>query len=169
MKSNTILRALLAALILAFASLVAWSMRDSSAREGGRAPQFSIVTDQGKHITPASFGGRILVLNFWATWCAPCLEELPSLNQFQQQFAGSGVVVVGVSIDKSQQKYADFLKRIPVSFQTFHDPEANISGAYGTFQYPETYIIKDGIVMRKYAEGENWLAPDIQQYVRGLL
>ena len=169
MNTNSALRVLLATLILAFASVIGWSMRDTSAHEGSRAPDFSVTSDHGKHFTPTSFGGKVLVLNFWATWCTPCLQELPSLNQFQQQFAGSGVVVVAISIDKSDQRYQNFLKRIPVSFETVHDPQANISGEYGTFQYPETYIIKDGRVMRKYPEAENWLSDDIQQYVHSLL
>jgi peroxiredoxin len=136
---------------------------------GGVAPRFQITTDAGRRITPESFGGKILVLNFWATWCSPCLQELPSLNRFQQQFASDGVVVVGVSIDKNEQHYRDFLKRIPVQFQTARDPNADVSNSYGTFQIPETYIIKDGRVVRKYAEGEDWLSQDITSYVRSIL
>lgn len=169
MKLTNFLRALLLATILAFAGLIGWSMRDTSAHEGSRAPQFSIVTDQGKRITPTDFGGKVLVLNFWATWCMPCLQEIPSLNQFQQEFSKDGVVVVAVSIDKNEQKYHNFLKRIPVEFQTKRDPNGDLSGEYGTFQYPETYIIKNGRVLRKYAEAENWLGDDVQQYVHGLL
>lgn len=167
--TTNVLRALLLALVLAFAGLIFWSLRDTTAKEGQRAPEFSIVTDQGKRITPTSFGGKILVLNFWATWCSPCLQEIPSLNQFQQEFAPKGVVVVAVSIDKNEQKYRNFLKRIPVAFETIRDPKADLSGTYGTFQYPETYIIKDGRVLRKFPEGENWLSDDIQSYVRSIL
>jgi peroxiredoxin len=155
--------------VLCFAGLIAFTLRDTSAQVGGPAPQFQITTDSGTKISPDSFGGRILVLNFWATWCSPCLEELPSLNRFQQEFGKEGVVVVGISIDKNEQKYHNFLKRIPVSFQTARDPKADISGEYGTFQIPETYIIKDGRVMRKYPEAEDWLASDITEYVRGIL
>ena len=166
---NNALRTLLVLLILTFACFVGWTLRDTSAQEGSQAPQFSILTDNGKVVTPTSFGGKVLVLNFWATWCRPCLQEIPSLNQFQQQFANSGVVVVAVSIDKKEQNYRNFLKRIPVSFATARDPKADISGLYGTFQYPETYIIKDGRVMHKYPEGEDWTSSDIQQFVRTLL
>ncbi len=167
--TTNLFRALLLALVLAFAGLIFWSLRDTTAKEGQRAPEFSIVTDQGKRITPTSFGGKILVLNFWATWCSPCLQEIPSLNQFQQEFAPNGVVVVAVSIDKNEQKYRNFLKRIPVSFETIRDPKADLSGTYGTFQYPETYIIKDGRVVKKFPEGENWLSDNIQSYVRSIL
>ncbi len=169
MSINTVLRSLLVVLVLAFASLIAWSMRDTSAREGGPAPDFVLLTDKGQHVTPTSFGGKVLVLNFWASWCQPCLQEIPSLNELQREFAPSGLVVVAVSVDKNEQKYRTFLKRIPVAFDTVRDPNADVSTAYGTFQYPETYIIRDGRVLRKYGEGENWLSDDIQQYVRSVL
>ena len=168
-NTNNSLRALLGALTVAFVGLIVFSLRDTSAKEGGRAPEFSITTDQGQRVTPVSFGGKVLVLNFWATWCSPCVQEIPSLNQFQKRFAKSGVVVVAVSIDKNPQKYRAFLDRIHVSFDTARDPSADISAKYGTFQYPETYIIKDGRVMRKFAEAEDWVSDDMTQYVQSLL
>ncbi len=169
MNINNSLRALLGALTVVFVGLIVFSLRDTSAKEGGRAPEFSITTDQGQQVTPDSFGGKVLVLNFWATWCSPCVQEIPSLNQFQKRFAKSGVVVVAVSIDKNPQKYRAFLDRIHVSFDTARDPKADISAKYGTFQYPETYIIKDGRVMRKFAEAEDWVSDDMTQYVQSLL
>jgi cytochrome c biogenesis protein CcmG/thiol:disulfide interchange protein DsbE len=149
--------------------LVYYSLRDTSAKEGQPAPAFALKTDQGRSVTPASFGGKVLVLNFWATWCPPCIEEVPSLNQFQRKFAASGVVVVAVSIDKNPQKYQAFLGRIPVAFQTARDPQADVSSQYGTYQIPETYIIKNGVVMRKFPQAENWMSDDLTQYVQSLL
>ena len=136
---------------------------------GAAAPQFAIKTDQGDQVTAASFGGKVLVLNFWATWCAPCVQEIPSLNQFQKRFAESGVVVIAISIDKNKHKYQNFLRHIPVTFETAWDPAADISSQYGTFQLPETYIIKDGRVMRKFPETMDWSRDDITDYVKSLL
>lgn len=164
-----VLVALLGILTLAFAGLIIVSLRDTSAKEGGLAPTFTITTDQGKQITPASFGGKLLVLNFWATWCAPCVQEIPSLNLFQQKYANKGVVVVAISVDKNANKYKSFLQKLPVDFSTARDPEADISAQYGTFQYPETYLIKDGRVIRKYANAENWTDDSITHFVEGLL
>jgi thiol-disulfide isomerase/thioredoxin len=160
---------LLGALTLAFAGLIIVSLRDTSAKEGGQAPAFAITTDQGKSITPESFGGRLLVLNFWATWCGPCVQEIPSLNVFQQKYADKGVVVVAISVDKNPDKYKAFLQKIPVTFATARDANADISAQYGTFQYPETYLIKNGRVIHKYANAENWTNGDITHYVDGLL
>jgi cytochrome c biogenesis protein CcmG, thiol:disulfide interchange protein DsbE len=166
---NNGLRALLIAFTICLVTVIGWSLRDTSAKEGGPAPDFSVKTDQGRLVTAHAFGGKVLVLNFWATWCAPCVQEIPSLNEFQKRFANSGVVVVAVSVDRSEQKYKTFLQRIHVSFETAHDPSQNVSAEYGTFQFPETYIIKDGRIMRKFANAEDWLSDDMTQYVQGLL
>lgn len=169
MNTNTALKALLLVFTLCFVGVIVYSLRDTSAKEGGKAPQFSITTDNGQRVTATSFGGKVLVLNFWATWCTPCVQEIPSLNEFQKEFAKDGVVVVAVSIDKNPQKYRNFLDRIHVAFDTARDPSGNISAEFGTFQYPESYIIKDGRVMRKFPNAENWLSDDVKQYVQSLL
>ncbi len=169
MSTNNLLRAALAVLSAVFIAVIFLSLRDTSAKEGGQAPDFAITTDQGRRVTPTSFGGKVLVLNFWATWCPPCVEEIPSLNEFQNRLASSGVVVVAVSIDKNPQKYRAFLDRIHVSFETARDPGADISNEYGTFRYPESYIIKDGRIMRKFPNAEDWLSDEMMQYVRSLL
>jgi cytochrome c biogenesis protein CcmG/thiol:disulfide interchange protein DsbE len=160
---------LLGGLTLAFAGLIITSLQDTSAKEGGSAPAFAITTDKGEKLTQDSFGGKLLVLNFWATWCGGCVQEIPSLNVFQHKFADKGVVVVAISIDKNPQKYKAFLDKIPVSFATARDPNADISSEYGTFQLPETYLIKNGRVVRKFANAENWTTEDITQYVQSLL
>jgi len=168
-NANNLLRGLIAVLTLTFTGLVYYSLRDTSAKEGRPAPLFSIKTDQGERVTPTSFGGKVLVLNFWATWCSPCIEEIPSLNQFQRRFAKEGVVVVAVSIDKNPEKYKAFLSKIPVAFQTLRDPNADVSSEYGTYQIPESYVIKNGIVMRKFPNEAEWMSDDVTQYIQSLL
>ena len=91
------------------------------------------------------------------------------MNLFTRQFAPEGVVVLAVNIDKNEQKYKNFLSRLPVAFEVAHDGNADLSTEYGTFLVPETYIIKDGRVMRKYAEAIDWTNPDVTQYVKSLL
>jgi cytochrome c biogenesis protein CcmG, thiol:disulfide interchange protein DsbE len=168
-NTNNILRSVLAVLMAAFLAVIVLSLRDTSAKEGGQAPKFSITTDQGRQVTPLQFGGKVLVLNFWASWCQPCVQEIPSLNAFQKRFAKDGVVVVAVSIDKNPEKYRAFLRRIPVVFETARDPKAGLSAEYGTYQVPETYIIKDGRILRKFAMGEDWTSDDMTQYVQSVL
>ena len=168
-STTNILRALLICFAASFISVIAWSLRDTAPKEGSVAPAFTIRTDSGKQMSVDSFRGKVLVLNFWASWCMPCVQEIPSLNAMQKRFAASGVVVLAISVDKNAKKYRAFLDRIPVSFETALDSSASVSERYGTFQYPETYIIKDGKIQRKFAGAEDWTSDDLTQYIQGLL
>jgi peroxiredoxin len=78
-------------------------------------------------------------------------------------------VVVAISVDKNAQKYRSFLDKVRVSFQTARDANSDISSLYGTFQFPETYIIKDGRIMRKFANSEDWTSDEITRYIQSLL
>ena len=110
------------------------------------------------------------MLNFWASWCPPCIDELPSLNEFATQYAKMGVVVVGVSIDKNEKLYKNFLRNRQVAFATARDPEANISTSYGTFQIPETYLIDTkGKVREKVISNQDWMDPAFLTRVRSML
>jgi cytochrome c biogenesis protein CcmG, thiol:disulfide interchange protein DsbE len=137
---------------------------------GDAAPDFTITADNGRTITTANFGGRLLVLNFWATWCQPCVEEVPSLDQFAKEMGEAGVVVLGVSVDKNPKLYRDFLSRSHVSFMTARDPDAKISGDYGTFKYPESYIIDSkGKVVQKIIGATNWTDGSMVNAVKSFL
>ena len=91
---------------------------------GDTAPDFSITTDNGRSVSAANFGGKLLVLNFWATWCPPCIEEIPSLDQFAKEMANSGVVVLGVSVDKDEKVY----QSLPFPRQRFLHDRARSGG-----------------------------------------
>jgi peroxiredoxin len=167
---DRILVGLIAALAVGLIFVVSGTLEEHITNAGDTAPDFTITTDQGKTITRDNFGGKLLVLNFWATWCAPCIEELPTLNAFQREFAPQGVVVLGISIDRNERLYRQFLTRARISFPTARDPEADISASYGTFQIPETYIIdRSGKVVEKLISNQNWLDPDLVARVRRLL
>jgi cytochrome c biogenesis protein CcmG/thiol:disulfide interchange protein DsbE len=137
---------------------------------GDTAPAFSVTADNGQTITAKQFGGKLLVLNFWATWCPPCIEEMPSLDEFQRQFANSGVVVLGVSVDKDEKAYKRFLSRVKVAFLTTRDPDNKINAEYGTYRFPESYIINsDGKVLMKIISSTNWTDERMLSYVKSQL
>src|SRR5437879_8205101 len=139
MKVERIIHTLITLLLAVFVYVIFDSFHERLVVVGDSAPYFSIAADNGRTITTSNFGGKLLVLNFWATWCPPCIEELPSLNQFQRRFADAGVVVLGISVDKDEKLYRDFLAKARVSFLTARDPDNKINAEYGTLKFPETY------------------------------
>jgi cytochrome c biogenesis protein CcmG/thiol:disulfide interchange protein DsbE len=170
LKLERVIQTTIALLLAVFVYIIFDSFREKLVVVGDTAPDFSITADNGRAITPTSFGGKLLVLNFWATWCPPCIEELPSLNQFQRRFANSGVVVLGISIDKDEKAYRDFLTRARVSFLTARDPDNKINAEYGTLKVPETYIIdSSGKVLRKIISNTDWMSERMIRDVESLL
>ena len=151
--------------ILAFA--VAGCDRGSHPEQlGTRAPVFSL--SDGEHSVDLNkLRGRVVVLNFWASWCAPCVEELPSLEELQRDLPQ--VQVVAVSTDDDASAYERFLKQHSVSLLTVRDAEQRSNAMYGTFRYPETYVIdKSGIIRRKFIGPQEWTSPEIVGYLKKL-
>ena len=137
-------------------------------RVGEAAPDFAI-TDASKTVALHDLKGDVVVLNFWATWCPPCIEEMPSLVRMQHQLADKGVKVLAVSIDVDQKAYEKFLKDHGVDLLTVRDPDQKASTVYGTFKWPETYIIdRKGVVRRKFIGAVDWTHPEIESYIAGL-
>jgi cytochrome c biogenesis protein CcmG, thiol:disulfide interchange protein DsbE len=137
-------------------------------RVGTAAPAFT-VQDADRKISLSDLHGKVVVLNFWATWCSPCVEEMPSLVQLQERFKDKGVTVVGVSIDVDGDAYHKFLKDYKIDFLTVRDPDQKTSSLYGSFKWPETYIIdRDGIVRRKFIGAVEWSQPEIVDFLNKL-
>ncbi len=137
---------------------------------GDDAPEFNLTSDAGKPIQLSDFRGKFVILNFWASWCAPCVEEMPSLERFAEQFSPKGVVVLGVSVDEDRGAYQQFLRRVGVQFLTVRDPEKKTSRRYGTLKYPETYFIDPkGRVVQKVIGKADWTDPQILDYMEQLL
>jgi cytochrome c biogenesis protein CcmG, thiol:disulfide interchange protein DsbE len=152
-----------AALAVALVFVVVGQLNAPVVNAGDKAPDFSLVTDEGRFVSPSNFGGKLLVLNFWASWCPPCIDEEPSLQAFQRAYASKGVVVLGVSADRIDKRYHLFLDRFQVNYDTWRDPEgeAGLAGRYGTFQFPETYIIDStGHVVIKIPDPQDFTDPD---------
>lgn len=170
MSLDRALKALAGLMLVALAFVLADTLKDPVIRVGDKAPSFSIVTETGKTLTRDNFGGKLLVLNFWATWCQPCVEEMPSLNQFQQELKDSGVVVLAVSIDKNEAAFKRFVQRFGIQFETARDAGADIPASYGTYKYPETYVISaKGEVLEKFVGEENWANSQLIQRIKRLL
>jgi peroxiredoxin len=169
-KIDQFLKAAILVMSAALVFVLYNSLHERIVNVGDSAPDFSITADNGRTITNSNFGGRLLVLNFWATWCQPCVEEVPSLDQFAREMSNSGVVVLGVSMDSNPKLYRDFLSRSHVSFMTARDPAAKISTDYGTFKFPESYIIDSkGKVVQKIIGATNWTDGNMMNAVKSFL
>jgi peroxiredoxin len=134
-------------------------------RIGTAAPDFTVQDSQNK-ITLSQFRGQVVVLNFWATWCAPCVEEIPSLVEMQRRMKSKGVTVLAVSVDVDEGAYKQFVKDHNVNLLTVRDPSGKSNGLYGTFKFPETYVIdRKGVMRRKFIGAVDWTEPEITDFL----
>ena len=161
-------------LVLALAAVMLYRvqgyLRVYDVQPGDRAPTFRLVDEQGLGVGLDDYAGKMVLLNFWATWCPPCVHEMPSLNDVYERFREDGFVVLAISVDEDGEQYSSFLREAGVTFPTARDPERGVSTRYGTLKYPESYLIsRDGTVLRKYVGPEDWTRPEIVNYLRSIL
>ena len=142
---------------------------------GERVPDFSLPAAEGSGGSTASpirledYRGRVLVLNFWATWCPPCVEETPSLEAFSEKAKSLGVVVVGASVDQDPAALAAFISKYHLTYPIARDPSRALATRYGTLQFPETYIIdRHGRLAEKIISNTDWTDPRMLDFVREL-
>lgn len=134
-------------------------------RLGAAAKDFT-VHDSDHQVSLNQFHGQVVIVNFWATWCPPCTQELPSLMDMQDQLRSRGVVVLGVSIDIDDDAYHRFIKQRSVNFVTVRDPKQTVAAMYGTTGWPESYIIdRQGVLRRKIVGPINWDSPEVMQFL----
>jgi cytochrome c biogenesis protein CcmG/thiol:disulfide interchange protein DsbE len=134
-------------------------------RIGSAAPDFT-VHDSERTVTLSQFKGQVVVLNFWATWCAPCIEEMPSLVQMQERMKAKGVTVLAVSVDADENSYRRFLRDHNVNLLSVRDADQKSNELYGTIKFPETYIIdRNGVVRRKFIGAVDWTEPEVIDFL----
>jgi thiol-disulfide isomerase/thioredoxin len=133
---------------------------------GRAAPDFT-VSDGSTSVHLAGYRGRVVLLNFWATWCAPCIEEMPSLLQLHHE--RPDLAILAVSIDENPDAYSRFLVRHHVDLITVRDPDQKAAQLYHTDGWPETYIIdRQGYIRRKVVGPLDWNSPEIRAYLKSL-
>ena len=138
------------------------------ARIGSPAPDFT-VQDSDRSVTLSQYRGKVVVLNFWATWCPPCVAETPAMVEMTRRMKDKGVVVLAVSIDADDAAYHKFLKDYNVNMITVRDEERKASNLYGTFGWPESYIIdRNGVIRRKFIGAVEWNSPEVTEFLSKL-
>ncbi len=146
------------------------SYRQGEASIAGKPAQDFSLTLAGKPEHLSDFKGKVVVLNFWATWCPPCVEETPALNRLQKYIDSRGGMILGVSVDEDGPAYEKFLKDQSVVFPTYRDATKKTAADYGTSMYPETYIVdRHGKIARKFVGQQQWDSPEMLAYFDALL
>lgn len=154
--------------MICLAALLAGCSRGPQPRMiGSKAPDFT-VTDSDRTVSLHDLRGKIIVLNFWTTWCAPCVEEMPSLVRLQKSMAPK-VAVLAVSTDQNESAYHQFLIQYQIDLLTVRDAAEKSSRLYGTTGQPETFIIDTGgTIRRKFIGAQDWTSPQIIEYFNKL-
>jgi thiol-disulfide isomerase/thioredoxin len=140
-------------------------------KKGALAPSFSLPALDGRPVDLASYRGKVVLLNFWATWCGPCVEEMPSLERLHQALGPEGLAVVTVSTDEDEAALREFVRKFALTMPVLRDPGGRGPAAhYRTTGYPETFVLdRAGILLQHTIGPAEWDSPESLAYFRGLI
>ncbi len=170
--------------LIAVAAVVfaAWIGRESyqPVITGSVAPDFSMAALAGGEASLSDYEDRVVLVNIWATWCAPCLQEMPSLQRLYDAFPGEDFEILAVSVDatlgetdafgRAGGDLAAFAKELGLTFPILHNPSGDIQKLYQTTGVPESFLIsRDGVIVKKVAGPTEWDAIENEELVRRLL
>jgi len=153
----------------------AWSERPQEApvavTVGSMAPDFTLENVQGEKVSLSQLRGKVVIVNFWATWCPPCRSEMPSMEVLQRTFKDDGLVLLAINIEKEGRPVVEkFLKESPYSFQILLDDNASVQNRYNVFQFPESFIVdRNGIVVKKVIGAVPWMSGNIYNLLHFML
>lgn len=138
---------------------------------GKAAPVFELKDLEGKKVSLSDFKGKVILLNFWATWCAPCKAEMPSLENLYKNLKGKGLVVIGVSVDNSETTVRSFVKEKGITFPILLDKGKEVSfDDYGVIGLPVTFLIdRKGVIVEKVFGERQWDSEEIKEKIKRLL
>ena len=171
---------LLAAVFLWAAALCATPLRaapDYSAvrglqpvKEPTPAPDFTLLDPEGRQVSLKDFRGKVVFLNFWAAWCAPCRDEMPAMQRLYQEFKGKGFEIVGVNVKDRRTDALAFIKKLQITYPITLDPDGKVGELYGAFGMPLTYLIdRKGTVLARLMGPADWYTPGARQLIKTLV
>jgi peroxiredoxin len=143
----------------------------SSAVIGDLAPDFELEDTKGNKVVLSDLRGKVVMVNFWATWCPPCKLEMPSMEKLNQLMAGEDFVMLAINTEQNGRSVVPaFLKKNPHDFTVLYDDDGAVQRQYGVFKFPETFIVrKDGTIDQKVVGAINWTSPETIAYFKGLV
>jgi cytochrome c biogenesis protein CcmG/thiol:disulfide interchange protein DsbE len=139
--------------------------------KGDKAPEFRLPDMNGQIVNLSDLRGKVVIIHFWATWCPPCVEEIPTLSYLNEQLAGTDFAMLAISVDEDGvHGVAPFLKEKGLNLPVLLDPDRAIAMRYGTFKFPETYILdRTGIVRHKIIGPADWRDPSAIKLLKDMI
>jgi cytochrome c biogenesis protein CcmG/thiol:disulfide interchange protein DsbE len=129
-------------------------------RPGQPAPPFELPLLDGGNVSLESLRGRVVLLNFWATWCKPCEAEMPAMERLHQTLAGGDFELLAVSTDAGRDEVVAFQQKMKLTFPIALDPSKRVSNEYQSYRFPESYLIdREGKILSRYIGPRDWDSP----------
>lgn len=125
---------------------------------GKPAPNFTLQNEKGESLALETLRGKVVLVHFWATWCAPCAEELPMMGSLVKRFSPEEFALVAVSVDEGGAKSVEeFRRKVRFDFPVYFDSDQKVVDSYGTFRLPESYLVdRTGTLVRKIIGPQDW-------------
>jgi thiol-disulfide isomerase/thioredoxin len=157
-----------------FALLLALALPAAAAElkpwPGGPAPSLELVDLQGKKHSLADYRGKVVLINFWATWCAPCREEMPSIERLRASLEGRPFAVLAVNLAEPESRIQKFLDAMPLGFTILLDRDTKTTRAWQAKVLPATYIVgADGAIRYRHVGELDWSKPEIRKQIVALM
>ncbi len=143
----------------------------ASVSVGATAPDFALQTLDGKTYELSDLQGKVVLVNFWATWCPPCRAEMPSMETLYEKLRGPNFELLAVNVEgNAKEILPEFLDKHAHSFPILLDTEAQVQEAYGVYRFPETFIVgKQGVIVDHVIGARDWATPEMIDYLKKLM
>ena len=133
-------------------------------------PQFTLPNFEGEKVSLKDFRGKLLMLNFWASWCVSCREEMPAMERLYQEFKSKGFVVLAVNVKDNRKDALAFIKELKLTYPVVFDPPGEVGLLYGAWGLPTTYLIgPQGEGLARMWGPADWYSPGARELIRRLL
>lgn len=134
------------------------------------APPIELKTLDGQPFTLEQMRGKVVLVNFWATWCEPCVEEMPSMQKLRARLAGKPFEVIAVNHQEGEPRIRGFLKKVPLDFPIVRDTDGAVTRGWQARIFPSSYLVDaEGKIRYVLAGATDWAAPDAVKTVESLL
>ena len=167
-----VLRCAFATLLACAAPSLAWAQPALRPWTGSpaAAPAIELRTVDGRPLALADLAGKVVVVNFWASWCEPCVEEMPAMNRLREKFVGEGFEILAVNFQEGEPRIRNFLLKVPVSFPIVRDTDGAVARAWNVRIFPSSFVVdRNGDTRYALVGPVDWSSRDVEQTLRSLL